>query len=221
MVQKTRPYLTTAVCWAAIICLGGFVKLTSWPSAPETSTTLDGQALACFFAIRSPTLDRVFMALTWTGANVLLLPLTVALSLKLLTARQPRAAIFLASATVGASLLINLGKHLIARPRPHLFPALIDMPSGHSFPSGHAAQITAFVLAGLWLLKRSMAAPWFATTATAGGGLIVLVSLSRLYLQVHYPSDVLAGVLTATLWVIGLAHLIMAPAAPNTSTRNQ
>lgn len=221
MLQKARHYLTTAVCWAATIYLGGFVKLASWPSVPETSTTLDGQILAWLFAIRSPTLDRLFMSVTWAGANILLLPLSVALSLKLLAARQPRAAIFLASATVGASLLVNLGKHLIARPRPNLFPTLIDMPSSHSFPSGHAAQITAFVLAALWLLKRSMAGPWFTTTATAGAGLIVLVCLSRLYLQVHYPSDVLAGGLTATLWVIGLAHLTMAPATPNTSTRNQ
>ncbi len=220
MVRNVTQYQATLVCWAAIVILWVFAKLLVCPGTPAITENLDRQILTWFATIHNPSLDRLFLSVTWAGSSSLLLPLTVVLTIKLLAGKQAREALFLVSASVGAGLLVNLGKHLIARPRPDLFPALIDIPSGHSFPSGHAAQITAFVLASLWLLKRSMAGPWFSSTATAGGGLIVLVCLSRLYLQVHYPSDVLAGGLTATFWVIGLANLILPSSRPNSAIPN-
>lgn len=214
MARPARPYLTAVVCWTAIVLLGLMAKLAIGLGRPGTGAGLDGQILAWFSTIRHPVLDRFFLAVTWAGSATLLLPLTLAVAIKLFIGRQTRAGIFLGSAMVGASLLTNLGKYLIARPRPALFPALAEVTSSYSLPSGHAVQITAFVLAGLWLLKRSMAGLWH-TAATTGGGLILLVCLSRLYLQVHYPSDVLAGVLMAAFWVIGLAHLTMTTAPPN------
>jgi len=77
------------------------------------------------------------------------------------------------------------------------------MPEDWSFPSAHAAQVTAFALA--WLLRPGAApgrieiAVLFAT--------VTAVFASRLYLQVHFPSDVVAGALLATLWVLLLRRL--------------
>ena len=112
-------------------------------------------------------------------------------------------------ACVGGSMLNSAAKFVIMRPRPAIFPALIDLPAGFSFPSAHAAQITAFVLAELLLLRASTRGRWFVLFNIAGGILILLVCCSRLYLQVHYPTDVVTGFLTALLWVIGLAAVML------------
>jgi len=79
---------------------------------------------------------------------------------------------------------------------------LVAMPGDSSFPSGHAMQITAFALAAiLTLAPPTQRARWFALALIV----IVLVGASRLYLQVHFPTDVLAGTAAAALWVFGVA----------------
>lgn len=102
----------------------------------------------------------------------------------------------------GAVLLNQASKLLFARTRPHLFPQLTP-EHDYSFPSGHTMASLALVLA-LYLLL----APRFPRVArwVLGLGLpwAFLVGLSRLYLQVHYPSDVLAGWALSFLWVVGV-----------------
>jgi undecaprenyl-diphosphatase len=77
------------------------------------------------------------------------------------------------------------------------------MPDDWSFPSAHAAQATAFALA--WLLRpgASPGRPEIVVLFAA----VALVFASRLYLQVHFPSDVFAGALLAVLWVLFLRRL--------------
>jgi undecaprenyl-diphosphatase len=123
--------------------------------------------------------------------------------------KKNREALFLVGACVGGSILNSAAKFVIMRPRPAIFPALIDLPAGFSFPSSHAAQITIFVLAELLLLRASTTGRWFVLLNIAGGILIVLVCISRLYLHVHYPTDVVAGFLTALFWVGGLAAVML------------
>jgi undecaprenyl-diphosphatase len=77
------------------------------------------------------------------------------------------------------------------------------MPQDWSFPSAHAAQATAFALA--WLLRPG-ASPGRIEIAVLVAA-VAAVFASRLYLQVHFPSDVLAGAVLATLWVLLLRGL--------------
>ncbi|MBK8768374.1 MAG: phosphatase PAP2 family protein [Burkholderiaceae bacterium] len=100
----------------------------------------------------------------------------------------------------GAWLLAHAGKLLVVRPRPDLYPALIAMPAEFSFPSAHAMQITAFALA--WVAAAGWRPGW--AGAAAAASIILVVALSRLYLQVHFPSDVAIGVIAGAAWVIGL-----------------
>lgn len=104
---------------------------------------------------------------------------------------------------LGGAVLLNLASKLFfARTRPHLFPQLTPEPD-YSFPSGHTMASLALVLALYWLLalRFPRAARWL---LALGLSWAFLVGLSRLYLQVHYPSDVLAGWALSFLWVVGV-----------------
>jgi undecaprenyl-diphosphatase len=168
----------------------------------------DRAGLGLAHALRSGWLDAVMQGMTWFGSLLLLLPLTAALAWLLLRSGQRREAGFVLLALLGASVLSRAFKLWVARPRPELFPAWLDMPGDWSFPSAHAMQATAAALAWLLVARRTRVL-W----AILLGLAVLLVGLSRIYLQVHFPSDVVAGTLAALLWVAGLHALLLRPAA--------
>ena len=168
----------------------------------------DRAGLGLAHALRSGSLDAMMQGVTWLGSLMLLLPLTVVAALLLWRGRRRREAGFLVLAVLGSSALSHVFKLWVARPRPDLFPTWLDMPGDWSFPSAHAMQATAAALA--WVLVTRQARAFWAILL---GLAAVLVGLSRIYLQVHFPSDVVAGILAAVLWVAGLNALLLQPAA--------
>jgi membrane-associated phospholipid phosphatase len=95
-------------------------------------------------------------------------------------------------------------KHLVQRARPVVAEPLVLIES-YAFPSGHAAGSAAFyVCTAAWLLAHLRHRPrrlrW--SVGVAAAAMVLWVSLSRLYLGVHYLSDVLAGMLLGSLWVL-------------------
>ena len=109
----------------------------------------------------------------------------------------------MALALSGAVLIAHIAKLAIDRPRPELFPALIEMPPDASFRSAHALQVTAVVAA--WLLRPGQTAA--SSEVLAGGVLVAAVSFSRVYLQVHFPSDVIVDMATSLAWVLAVRSL--------------
>lgn len=158
---------------------------------------LDLRALDWFAARRSSELDALFATITWLGSLWLLLPLALALIVSLAVRGRTAVASRFAAALGGAVVISYAAKHLVGRERPAGLESLAAMPPAPSFPSGHAMQITASALAVAWLLAPpAQRRLWLAVALTA----IMLVAVSRVYLQVHFPSDVLAGAAAATLW---------------------
>jgi undecaprenyl-diphosphatase len=168
----------------------------------------DRAGLGLAHALRSGWLDALMERATWLGSLMLLLPLTVVAAWLLRRNRRRREAGFLVLALLGSAALSHVFKLWVARPRPDLFPAWLDMPGDWSFPSAHAMQATAAALA--WVLVARHARAFWAVLL---GLAVLLVGLSRIYLQVHFPSDVVAGILAALLWVAGLHALLLRPAA--------
>lgn len=109
-------------------------------------------------------------------------------------------AAFLVVSVLGAIVLNVIAKVVFQRPRPDELIAVMAEP-GFSFPSGHAMANAAFGLALTLTFWRSRAG-W--PVAVFGFCWAVLVGVSRNYLGVHYPSDVLAGFLASSAWVCGL-----------------
>ena len=97
----------------------------------------------------------------------------------------------------GAVTLNTLLKFTLTRPRPSLFPPLVA-ESGFSFPSGHVtAAVAVYGLLGV-LLWRGRHYGW----AIFSAAWIPLIAFSRIYLEVHYPSDTLGSLIITTLWLI-------------------
>jgi undecaprenyl-diphosphatase len=201
-----NKYKVTFFCGIALLTI---LMTGAWAIHHEPVEKLDRMILGWFNTIRTVGLDQFFSNVTWAGSSLILLPAILVQAFIVITRKRVRDAMFLVGSFVGASALINICKFVIARPRPDLFPTLINIPPGFSFPSSHASQITVFVLAELVLLKVSMGSKSIVLFNIAGGVLILLVCLSRLYLQVHYPTDVVAGFLTSLFWVAGVAALIL------------
>ncbi len=160
---------------------------------------VDRAGLVLAHGLRSPTLDVFFGGISWLGSQTVLLP-TAAVVAALFWRRgwRPEAR-FLLLACFGSPLIGQLLKLVVERPRPDLYPALASVLSPLSFPSVHAMQVTAAALAAWFLLRHR--APRYAGCAIAPLlALVVMVVISRIYLQVHYPSDVMAGALLAAGW---------------------
>jgi undecaprenyl-diphosphatase len=131
-------------------------------------------------------------------------PVDLSVALWLLLRRRLHAALFFALAVGGAGLLNQVTKWLFGRERPKLWPSLAPEAT-FSFPSGHAMGAMALVTALVLLLWESH---WRYPALALGSLFVLCVSVSRLYLGVHYPSDILAGWLAALAWVMGLHYLL-------------
>lgn len=115
--------------------------------------------------------------------------------------------LFAASAILGAGLLVNILKYIVGRPRPHLLDTVgpfgfkpFDFSYHYvSFPSGHAC--TAAVLATLLALWF----PRFRIVAYTG---LALIAVSRVFVQAHYPSDVLVGFTIGVVTTLILARFL-------------
>lgn len=164
-------------------------------------THLDGQLVSWFHQHATPLLTQFLRGVTHLHST----PGTIALCLLLaLYWRRVQAGdwlLTLALAVPPGMLLNVLLKNIFQRPRPSLEEPLL-MVNTYSFPSGHAVAATLFygVLAA-YLISRTSAWRWRVLIAALAVCLTALVGLSRIYLGVHYPSDVLAGMAEGCGWL--------------------
>ena len=176
----------------------------------------DGAVLQWYAAHRTPGLTQFARALAVAGGVPVLPILTLLLALLLGRLKARAHAWFLVLAVGGATLLNGLAKVAFQRARPGELVAALNEP-GFSFPSGHAMANMALGMA-LCLIFWHSRARWPVALLGVGWGL--LVGISRNYLGVHYPTDVLVGFLSSVTWVVGLYLVVrkrwrvLAPPAP-------
>ena len=146
----------------------------------------------------TPGLNALALGLTVVGNTWPMILAGVVITLRLAVRGHRRQAWIFALSVGGSMLLTQVIKALAMRPRPALWMS-IRPEHTYSFPSGHAMDTAALATAVGFLLWRYRAA-WL---AQAAGPLFVLgVGWARMYLGVHYPSDVLAGWSSAVGWVM-------------------
>jgi undecaprenyl-diphosphatase len=153
----------------------------------------------------SPGMTRAMTAVSLLGYDLLIVALVMALAV-FAYLQWRRAAAWLAITMAGALALDLALKYAFQRPRPQ--PFFGAAPHSFSFPSGHALCSFCFygVLAGL-IAARTRSKVLRVAVGVMAAALIVAIGLSRIYLGMHYPSDVIAGYLAAAVWVATLLVL--------------
>ena len=153
----------------------------------------------------SATLTKWMQGITFLGSPYVLFSLFTICCAGFLLAKWPRAAAWLAVGVSGSVVLDTSLKLLFHRVRP--VPFFGPLPNSYSFPSGHALSSFCFygILAGLLDTRmRSLAVRisiWIAAAL-----LVLAIGVSRIYLGVHYPTDVIAGYVAAAVWVSTLIY---------------
>lgn len=175
---------------------------------------LDTAILQWIHATASPLLDGIFLFFTTAGDVEFILPITATIIAFLLYKKQRTNALIVAFGVGGAAVANLVLKELFHRDRPAFWQSLIT-ETGYSFPSGHSmisAALIVCLVALLWTTR------WRFVSIIIGGSVIVMVGLSRLYMGVHYPTDVVAGWSAGLVWAL-LVVVIVRDVSPKLKNR--
>lgn len=165
------------------------------------TTRFDAAVRNAIHGWASPRLTLAMRFVTQLGDPAFLMPLSILLMWRLVVTGRRRAALVLLAAAVGAEALDQILKLVFHRLRPEAFFGY-PQPLGYSFPSGHSVVsccfygVAAAILTVRMQSRARRALTWMAAVLLAGA-----IGFSRVYLGVHYPSDVIAGYAAAVIWV--------------------
>ena len=152
--------------------------------------------------LASPALTTIMHGLSFIGSSLFLTLATVAVIVIFALRKWGREARLFALTMIGASVLNITLKLAFRRTRPVPFFDL-TAPSSYSFPSGHSLASCCFfaglaaILSGRVKSRRARMLIWIAATV-----MFLLIGLSRIYLGVHYTTDVIAGFTAALIWIV-------------------
>lgn len=173
-----------------------FIQLTDEVFEQET-LPFDEAILRQINMLSNRTLDGFVVATTDIG-YIWFVGLAAVIILLLCIKRHAyRSALIAAVGLTGSALINILLKLLFQRDRPALWERLVTENS-YSFPSGHAmasASLAAVIIVLLWPTK------WRYPSIIAASAYVLYVAFTRLYLGVHYPTDIIAGWLVAGMWI--------------------
>jgi len=156
-------------------------------------------------SIRTPRLTQTMTDITALGSFSVILVITLLAIATLLQFRDRRGVYQILTVFAGTIVIPRLLKTVFARPRPDIVEALAHTADS-SFPSGHSFSAAATYLTLALLVSRHRRHLRFHNEFTvACATLILLVGFSRIYLGVHYPTDVLGGIGLGTLWATAVA----------------
>jgi len=187
----------------ATLALGTFVRITRELIEGDVSA-MDSAILLAVAKKRTPWLTITAVDVTALGSITLVVLFSVFTLMVLLVLRDRLGALQLLTASVGAGILTLVAKNLIERIRPAEAQQLIVV-SGFSYPSGHsvstsALYLTIAIIAGRYVQHSGARAAIFVAVSV-----LIMIGASRVYLGVHYPTDVVSGISLGAAWALLLA----------------
>lgn len=198
-----KPHIlaaTLVLFWVPVII---FSKLAG-EIVEREQIALDITILSWIHSFSTPWLDQFFLIITDLGGALSIATVTLLLLAYLCYKKLWRAALVLFM-TVGGAAVANLVlKLLFHRDRPSLWhPSVVE--TSFSFPSGHAMLSAALILSIIFIVWKTRLR---LASIVIGSILILLIGTSRLYLGVHYPSDVAAGWCASLAWIVVVVAVI-------------
>ena len=197
-----------AAAWLAVglsastFVVWGFAEITEEVVEGE-SRAFDRAVLLWIEANVPGWLDGPMRAVTALGYYSVVLPLLAVISLAFYLRGWTLSAVMLVISTAGGIFLTTVLKAVFRRARPEILDS--GYTAGfYSFPSGHATVAVGFYGALALVLAYHLRGPARWAVALLGTSLVLFIGFSRLYLGVHYPTDVLAGFLAAPLWLVSV-----------------
>src|SRR6476469_110606 len=185
-----------------VIAIAGtlaFAEMGEWVQKGLTQS-FDVAVLQWLHGHSTPLLTQIATELTYLGTGTVVLMIVAVAALFLWHTEHKHSARLLLAAVAGNILLNGVLKLVYHRARPSVFEWQTTAVSS-SFPSGHAMSATVVYGTVAYLLMRLQKHHWSRVLTLFGAVIIILlICLTRLYLGVHYPSDVLGGVIVGLAW---------------------
>jgi undecaprenyl-diphosphatase len=164
----------------------------------------DVPLLLAIHSTANPRLDVVAVTLTRFGVFWGVFPIATVTALVLFSRRRWRALTYFSTTLVGSIIINRTAKMLLHRVRPHLWES--PAPEfDYGFPSGHAMSSMTLVAA---LVILTWGSRWRWLVLMVGVIFVLVIGWTRLYLGVHYPSDILAGWMASIAWAVGVSLVI-------------
>jgi membrane-associated phospholipid phosphatase len=164
-----------------------------------------------------PQLDVFAATFTKLGVFWGVFPVATVIGLMLLRQGRWRSLAFLIVTLLGSTTINRTAKAVFHRARPHLWE-ILSPKLDFAFPSGHAMSSMSLVVT---LVILSWGTRWRWPTLIFGSLFVVAIAWTRLYLGVHFPSDILAGWMIAIAWVIGVSLVIQPNLLKPTTLNNE
>ena len=182
-----------------------FISLKMSQSSPPS---LDSTLLLWAARHRTPVLNKIFLSITSLGSETLIVLFTAMGFFLFLLAKDGFSAVLLVMSPSGAGLCSLVLKHFYRRERP-LFASPLVLENSFSYPSGHSLLAASFYLA-LGLLACRYFSSWRdrAVVVVLACVIVGMVGLSRIYLGVHFPTDVASGTILGAAWALGLTGIL-------------
>jgi membrane-associated phospholipid phosphatase len=163
--------------------------------AAKSTTAFDSSVRAWVISHQIPIIYKLALVITWVGSPAVMVLLAVAAGVWFYgRGGTSKAGVVIAAPAIGG-LLSGVIKVLFGRVRPA--GAALFNEKSFSFPSGHAATSAAVVVTLCYVMAREGMISW-TTAIVVGGGIPLIVGLTRVYLDVHWTTDVIGG------WAVGL-----------------
>lgn len=208
LINPAKPESPALLVLAVLLVLAawGFYGILEDVVSRDTLVRIDSSVYHLLQGLRTPVVDNFMVTLTELGDAVVALIVVVSVLLWLVWLRAWRATAYWLAAAGFATLLTQVIKTMLARARP--FP-IYSGSSVYSFPSGHATM--SMVIYGFLavLISRELSIRGRIIAFAAIFVFIVMIAFSRLYLGVHWFSDVLGGLAFGMAWVavLGIAYI--------------
>ncbi|HEU5090802.1 MAG TPA: phosphatase PAP2 family protein [Roseiflexaceae bacterium] len=206
----TMRHMVFVLLAGMIVCIVGTLVFLQLAAAVLANTylSIDERVLLGAHTIASTSLSDVMYALTMIGDPVTVGVISVGGLLVLLRQGRRVDAAGLLAATVGALLLNLVLKHAYARVRPDLFSGPIHLNT-YSFPSGHAmGSIAGYGMLAFLALRQARHAWHRVLVGLVTVLLIAGIALSRVYFGVHFPTDILGGLLAGAIWLTAVIVML-------------